>query len=285
MTVNQRRVNQIIEAVRTVEGGGFIVQRPFPTRVLDHFDPFLLLDEAGPINHSPGEALGAPDHPHRGFETFTYILEGELDGWDSTGFRDTFGPGDIEWTTAGRGIIHGGGPSANVIQNGGLTHIFQLWVNLAQAKKMIPPQTKRVKTETIPVVSIDNNSVKVIAGSAFGATGPIQTTTPIQYLHVKLAANGSLEIPIPHDHNAMIYVFNGELDIPSSRPVQKGQLGLLTNEGDSVEALASISGAEFLVISGTPLNEPIARKGPFVMNTHDEVYQAYLDYGAGKFRD
>lgn len=284
ITTLMRNAVQILNGIPTIEGGGFKIMRIFPSREVDHFDPFLLLDEGGPTEHTPGEAMELPDHPHRGFETFTYMLEGSFDAHDSTGFSDTIEEGDIEWTTAGRGIIHGGGPSAELTANGGRSHVVQLWVNLARDNKRISPQTTRVRGETMPVIQIPGGTIKLIAGRMLEEHGPAQTTTPIQYAHVTLEANSKAELPITPGYNAMLYVFAGSV-IVGGNMASRNQLMLLDQEGDAVAVQAGETGAQFLLIAGQPLNEPVARRGPFVMNTQEEVYQAYLDFGAGKFRD
>src|ERR1051325_574698 len=151
--MKSRTLLRKVDGQLTIEGGGFTVRRPFPTRALDHVDPFLLLDEAGPIEHKPGDEDGLPDHPHRGFETLTYILEGETESHDSTGFRDNFFAGDVEWTTAGRGIVHGGGPTERTRVEGGAMRGFQIWVNLPKAQKMIAPKSTRIAAKDIPVIT------------------------------------------------------------------------------------------------------------------------------------
>jgi redox-sensitive bicupin YhaK (pirin superfamily) len=277
-----RTLQRIVEGQLTIEGGGFTVRRPFPTRGLDHVDPFLLLDEAGPIQHKPGDEGGLPDHPHRGFETLTYILEGDMESHDSTGFSEIFHAGDVEWTTAGRGIIHGGGPDPD--SPNGSMHGFQIWVNLPSTKKMIEPKSQRITAQSIPVIENRERgySVKILGGRAEGADGPLKTTWPIIYLHYTVQPEGQASLEVPLGHNMMIYVFRGGVTIEGER-VNAGYLGILS-DGERVEfSNVSDGTTEWLVLGGKPINEPVARYGPFVMNTRDEVFQAFDDYNGGKF--
>jgi len=169
-TTGSRTVARIVKSTRTVEGGGFIVTRPFPTERLDMFDPFLLLDQMGPVDYKPGEAVGAPDHPHRGFETVTYVLEGDMEHRDSAGNRGKLNAGDVQWGTAGAGVVHSEMPSSEMLERGGRMFGFQLWVNLPRRDKMIPPRYQDTPSARIPVVtSADGKArVKVIAGESLG---------------------------------------------------------------------------------------------------------------------
>jgi quercetin 2,3-dioxygenase len=266
----------------TIEGGGFTVKRPFPTRALDHVDPFLLLDEAGPIEHKPGDEDGLPDHPHRGFETLTYILEGETESHDSTGFRDNFYAGDVEWTTAGRGIVHGGGPTEHTRVHGGAMRGFQIWVNLPKAQKLIAPKSTRIAAKDIPVITDDRFSVKVIGGNAHGVVGPLSTTWPITYLHYTLEPDAVITLTVTDSDNAMLYVFEGGVRIDDEE-LAAGQLGILSSGNTINFSNASDGKTQLLLLAGAPINEPIARYGPFVMNTREEVFQAFDHYNAGKF--
>jgi len=284
--IKTREITRIVQGEITIEGGGFQVRRPFPTRAIDHVDPFLLLDEAGPIQHKPGDEDGLPDHPHRGFETLTYVLEGETRSHDSTGFVDDFHAGDVEWTTAGRGIIHGGGPTPYTRQHGGSMRGFQIWVNLPAAKKWIAPQSLRIKAESIPLIEDANSGykLKVLGGEAAGIRGPINTTWPILYLHYTVQPGGHAMLDVPAGQNIMLYVFHGGVSVgKEASRLTAGQLGILS-DGDQL-AIANTSDeiAELLVLGAEPINEPIARYGPFVMNTRDEVFQAFDDFNAGKF--
>ena len=266
---------------RTVrEGGGFIVRRPAAMGAM--MSPFLLLDEMGPVDYGPGEAVGAPSHPHRGFETVTYLLDGCMVHEDSAGNSGTLRPGDVQWMTAGRGVIHSELPHEDLLRDGGRNHGFQIWVNLPAANKMMEPRYQDVPSEAIPEVTSEDGSVwaKVIAGSCLGAEAVIDTVLPITYLHLRLQPGGRLEQPIDEDLNAMLYVFGGDLRV-GDRRVEDGQLALLT-PGASVPLEAGDAGAELLVLAGPNLDEPIARYGPFVMNTEEEIIQAIQDYNSGR---
>ncbi len=276
-----RTLGRVVNAEITIEGGGFQVKRLFPTRALNYVDPFLLLDEAGPIEYGPGHEGGLPDHPHRGFETLTYVLEGEMESHDSTGFKDIFHAGDIEWTTAGRGIIHGGGPTEFARQHGGRMRGFQLWVNLPRDKKWIAPQSKRIAAETVPFVERGGFSVKVLGGEMEGVHGPVKTTWPILYLHYSLRPGAQVTIELPEENNAMLYVFRGSVAI-EGETLATNLLGIFSDGDRAVVNNNSVDTSEFLVLAGRPIKESVARYGPFVMNTREEVFQAFDDYNAGK---
>jgi redox-sensitive bicupin YhaK (pirin superfamily) len=183
-----RSASRIINSVKTIEGGGFVVNRSFPTQSLSDLDPFQLLDEMGPMDVAPGEAKGAPDHPHRGFETVTYMLEGIFEHKDSEGHSGRLNPGDVQWMTAGSGVIHSEMPDKDFVRTGGRMHGFQLWVNLPKRDKMIKPRYQEIPSSEIPVGRTDDGkvSVKVIAGEALGVQAAIETRTPIMYLHFTL---------------------------------------------------------------------------------------------------
>ncbi len=198
-TNNIRPVEQIITAHRQREGAGFIVRRPFPTAGFRMADPFLLLDELGPVDYGPGEAVGAPDHPHRGFETVTYMLEGEGAHEDSAGHRGVIGPGDVQWMTAGRGVVHSETPSQKLLERGGRMHGFQLWVNLPAKDKMMEPRYQEIPGARLPGArSPDGKAhVRVIAGEALGVKAAIETRTPIAYHDWTLEPGASVEVPLP----------------------------------------------------------------------------------------
>src|ERR1700754_3225449 len=198
-------------AVRTTEGGGFVVHRPFPTRLLMDFDPFLLLDEMGPVDYAPGEAKGAPDHPHRGFETVTYVLEGEFGHKDSAGHSGTLRAGDVQWMTAGAGVVHSELPDPSFVESGGRVHGLQLWVNLPRRDKMIGPRYQELPSANIPVATSADGKVrvKVIAGEALGVSAAIETRTPILYQHFTLQPGARIEHPVPRDYRVFAYGLSG----------------------------------------------------------------------------
>jgi redox-sensitive bicupin YhaK (pirin superfamily) len=276
-----RSVRRLVQAHRQLEGAGFVVRRPVPTVGLEQVDPFLMLDEMGPIAFGPNEALGAPDHPHRGFETVTYVLEGEAQHEDSAGHRGTIGPGDVQWMTAGAGIVHSEEPSDRLKQEGGRMHGFQLWVNLPRRDKFMAPRYQELKAAQIPkATSADGLAhVAVIAGEALGVSARIETRTPIAYQHWTLKAGARVEQPLDPSFNGFVYVFEGTARI-GDREVKDGQLAVLS-DGGAVE-LSSKDGAQLLLLAGRPLEEPVARYGPFVMNTQQELVEAFQDFEAGR---
>jgi quercetin 2,3-dioxygenase len=283
MMMTNRSVAEIVHATPQLEGEGMIVTRPFPTARLDHLDPFLLLDRMGPVTHGPGEAKGAPDHPHRGFETVTYVLEGAMEHGDSQGNHGRIGAGDVQWMTAGSGVIHSEMPAAELRRNGGRMHGFQLWVNLPRRDKMMKPRYQELRAAEIPTASSADGkvTVTVIAGESLGTRATIDTRTPIIYLHVRLAAGARFAQPVPPAYNAFAFVIGGEATSGTSTARENDML-LFDRDGDEI-SLFSETGAELLLIAGVPLNEPIARYGPFVMNTAGEIRQAMLDYQSGRF--
>ncbi|HXC51471.1 MAG TPA: pirin family protein [Candidatus Limnocylindrales bacterium] len=279
--VADRKVTSVVTAHRQREGAGFIVRRPFPGLALRHADPFLLLDEMGPVDYAPGKAVGAPDHPHRGFETVTYVLDGEMEHEDSAGHRGRIGAGDVQWMTAGRGIVHSEMPSRALRERGGRMHGFQLWVNLPARDKMMAPRYQEVPRSTIPEAATPDGRarVRVIAGEALGASAVIETRTPIMFLHWTFEPGSAAEAAVPADHAAYVYVFEGALRV-GDRIVNDGELALL-GEGDMVRMSADVA-AQALLLSGAPLGEPVVQYGPFVMNTEREIAQAIEDYRAGR---
>jgi len=276
-----------VQAQHGIEGGGFPVRRPFPTPRLSYFDPFLLLDEMGPICWPPGEAIGAPDHPHRGFETVTYLLEGAVEHADSWGHRSVIGPGDVQWMTAGAGVIHSELPPADFLETGGRMHGFQIWVNLPRAQKMRHPRYQEIRADQIPRYRNPEGTAElvVIAGDACGLQARIDTTHPIVFFHLLLQPGGSLEIPIDPDIALLAHVFEGAC-VCGESPAGVGEMIAFEPDGDCVSFSTSpetSGGCQVLILGGEPLNEPVARYGPFVMNTRSEILQAIEDYNRGTF--
>lgn len=285
MTDRIRSVLDVTTARRQREGAGFVVRRPFPTQALALDDPFLLLDEMGPIDYGPGEAVGAPDHPHRGFETVTYMLAGEFEHADSAGHRGTIRAGDVQWMTAGDGVIHSEMPSRRIRREGGRVHGFQIWVNLPARDKRIAPRYQEVPRAEIPEGrSADGLAhVRVIAGEALGARAVIDTHTPIVLHDWTLSPGAAVEQPLRADHDGLVYVFAGAATVGDT-PVSDGQMARL-GPGDVVRLAAAADAkgpARLLLLAGVPLREPVARYGPFVMNTAEEIHAAFLDYEHGR---
>lgn len=273
------------KAAKTLrEGGGFKVRRPVG-HAIPSCDPFLMLDHMGPVTHGPGEAIGAPDHPHRGFETVTYLIDGEMCHKDSVGNSGTLGPGWVQWMTAGSGIIHSEMPTDNIMKHGGSTEGFQLWVNLKAKDKMIKPRYQDTPPKNIPVVYMDDKKVrvKVIAGTSLGAHAHIETRTPILYLDIHLEPGATFTQPVPETYNGFVYVWRGEGSLGSNEVCTKEGHVAVLGEGTEFTLKASLQQeCNVLLIAGEPLNEPVVWQNGFVMNTEEEIRQAYADFRSGK---
>jgi len=281
---NVREVARLSIANRQLEGGGFVVRRPLPTQSLELVDPFLLVDEMGPVIYGPGEAVGAPDHPHRGFETVTYSLDGEFEHEDSAGHRGVLRAGDVQWMTAGAGIIHSEMPSKHIREQGGRVHGFQIWVNLPGRLKMTRPRYQEVPAARIPeAASPDGRArARIVAGEALGTRAVIDTHTPVIYQDWSLRSGADVTIAVPADHNAMVYVFEGSALVgDKGREIRDGQLAVL-GPGDTVRLRGAKDDGRLLLLAGVPHGEPVAHYGPFVMNTQQEVIQAVRDFQSGK---
>jgi redox-sensitive bicupin YhaK (pirin superfamily) len=281
--MTSRSGQYVIPAMHAIEGAGFHVRRPFPTPNLPMVDPFLLLDHMGPQDHAPGEAEGAPDHPHRGFETVSYILEGAFEHKDSVGNAGRIGPGAVQWMTAGAGVVHSEMPAAEIRTDGGRLHGFQVWVNLPAAAKMMPPRYQDVLATDVPEVELDGGrvTVRVIAGDLAGASAAARTHTPIAYWHLRLRPGGRFVGPVPDAWNAMAYVVDGSV-VAGGVSADEGHLVLFAPDGDEVVVVAGEAPADVLLLAGEPIREPVARYGPFVMNTREEIIEAFEDYQAGR---
>jgi redox-sensitive bicupin YhaK (pirin superfamily) len=279
-----RQVARVIAAERHVEGGGFTVRRPFPTSAVSLVDPFLLIDEMGPVDYAPGEAVGAPDHPHRGFETVTYMLEGEFEHEDSAGHKGNLKPGDVQWMTAGAGIVHSEMPSRALRASGGRVHGFQIWVNLPSRLKMTQPRYQELSSSKIPTGKTPDGlaTVRVVAGEALGVSAAIETQTPIVYQDWSLEPGADVSVSLRPDQQAMVYVFQGSVKVgDEGHAVSDGQLAVLGG-GDYVRLRSAQGAGRMLLLAGVPLREPVARYGPFVMNTEQEIVAAVRDFQSGK---
>ena len=271
-----RSVKSIVPTHTVMEGGGFQVRRPAAMGSL--MSPFLLLDEMGPVDYAPGKAMGAPWHPHRGFETVTYLLEGEMEHEDSSGSKGTLTPGDVQWMTAGKGIIHSEMPTSKMMLEGGVMHGFQIWVNLPAKDKMMNPRYQDISAAESPIAEGNGVWARVVAGECLGVESSIDTVIPITYVHVKMEQGSTLNKALDLDLNGMLYVFKGEIEV-EGKSISDGSLALLSN-GTAVQVNATQE-SEFLILAGPEIGEPIARYGPFVMNTREEIIQAIEDYQNG----
>jgi len=286
-----RPVAQVVTGQRQLEGEGFVVRRPFPSVGLALADPFLLLDQMGAVEYAPGEAKGTPWHPHRGFETVTYMIDGAFEHQDTTGGGGLITDGATQWMTAGAGIQHIETPPERLVVSGGLFHGIQLWVNLPAAKKWTPPRYQDIEARDVALLSNDDGSslVRIIAGELDGHPGPGVTQTPIIYLHATVAPGARLSMPWPRDFNALVYVLAGRGDAGVERQsLDEGQLAVfgpgdaLTIHAVDKQPSSTPNGWEVLVLGGLPIREPVARYGPFVMNTKEEIVQAVQDFQAGR---
>jgi len=280
-----RRLTRLVRGMATSDGAGVELTRVIGSPELPMLDPFLMLDVFR--SDDPDDYIaGFPPHPHRGFETVTYILNGRMRHKDNAGHEGVIEPGGVQWMTAGRGIVHSEMPE----QQDGLLAGFQLWVNLPAAHKLDAPVYQEFPEAMIPAEQRDDGaSLKVVAGrSSQGTQGPVhQPLTEPRYFDVTLPAGGRFAEALPAEHNAFVFVFEGELGLADmdDRPVTVGvdQLAILSRSEGGVQLQAGGQGARFLLISGQPLNEPVARGGPFVMNTEAEIRQAFADYRSGNF--
>jgi redox-sensitive bicupin YhaK (pirin superfamily) len=286
-----RPAERVVRARHTIEGAGFEVWRPFPGPLpMSGADPFLLLDQGGPKEWAPREAKGAPWHPHRGFETVTYVLDGEIAHHDSNGGGGVIGEGDTQWMTAGAGILHDELPSERVWRAGGRQHIVQLWVNLPKALKFTPPRYQAIEGRDLMLLTSPDGGalVRLIAGDLGAYHGPGATHTPITYAHVTLHPGAQVTLPWNRSFNALVYVLEGQgYAGAEARPVSDHDL-VIFGAGDTITIRAADhqSGEspylEVLVLGGLPIREPIAHYGPFVMNTRDEIIQAVDDFQSGR---
>ena len=273
--MNYQKIKQIVEGIQTTDGAGVNLTRIIGSSDLNMLDPFLLLDEFGSDN--PDDYIaGFPPHPHRGFETITYMLNGKWQHKDSAGNEGKLGEGSVQWMTAGRGIIHSEMP----IQTDGLARGFQLWLNLPKEKKMIEPAYQDIESEQIPIVKEKAGMVKVISGNFHGTVGPGQSHTPVLILDIQLLENSELTIPLTDGWNVFSFIYEG--DVFAGQKLSKGQLAVYEKDGD-VDFKTKDNKARIFFAAGEPLNEPVARGGPFVMNTRGEVLQAFEDFQNGQF--
>jgi len=273
-----REVQRKVVGQPTSDGAGVRMTRVIGSQRLDHFDPFLLLDEFR--SDDPDDYIkGFPDHPHRGFETVTYMLAGHMRHGDNQGNTGHLGPGSVQWMTAGRGIVHSEFPE----QENGLMWGFQLWVNLPSNDKMTTPRYQDIPATDIPGVQpADGVSAKVIAGTLAGTQGPVSgvATEPV-YFDLTIEEEVAYTVELPAGHNAFAYVFEGSALIGAARTfIQRGEIALLSQGGQL--PIEAVDTCRCIVVAGKPLNEPIARYGPFVMNTREEIQQAFEDYQAGR---
>ena len=285
-----RPVRSVTTAPAGFEGEGFPVRRAFAGVELTALDPFIHMDQMGEVDYAPGEPKGTAWHPHRGFETVTYIIDGEFQHSDSNGGGGLIANGDTQWMTAGAGILHIEVPPEHLVVSGGLFHGFQLWVNLPRSMKFTTPRYQDIRAGRVALLSSADGGalLRVIAGEVAGQTGPGVTHTPISLVHATVSAGATLVLPWRPDFNALVYVMSGRGTVGAQRrPVHMGQLAVY-GPGDTITVAADASqdsrtpAMDVLILGGRPIREPIAAYGPFVMNSRAELVQAFEDYQQGR---
>jgi redox-sensitive bicupin YhaK (pirin superfamily) len=286
----ERPVLSLTSAPSGFEGEGFPVRRAFAGVDLARLDPFVHMDQMGEVDYAPGEPKGTAWHPHRGFETVTYMIDGTFQHQDSAGGGGIITNGDTQWMTAGAGILHIEAPPEALVMSGGLFHGIQLWVNLPSADKWVPPRYQDIRSKEVALVSSADGGalVRVIAGEVGGHGGPGATHTPMAMVHATVSPGGRLELPWPSEFNALVYVLGGQGKVGSEgAAIKTGQM-VVFGAGDSMAVSADerqqgpARELDILVLGGRPIGEPVAAYGPFVMNTRAEIAQAFEDYEKGK---
>ncbi len=286
-----RPVLSVTTAPRGFEGDGFPVHRAFAGIEMRHLDPFIHMDQMGEVHYAPGEPKGTPWHPHRGFETVTYMIDGTMEHQDSHGGGGTIADGDTQWMTAGGGILHIEAPPERLVTSGGLFHGVQLWVNLPREDKLVAPRYQDISRDRVTLLSSPDGGalIRVIAGDLDGHRGPGSTHTPITLLHVSLARGARVTVPWNAEFNALAYVLAGDGSAGADRrPIHSGQT-VVFGRGDTLtidaadEQDSRTDTLEVFVLGGKPIREPVAMAGPFVMNTKAEVIAAFEDFQAGRF--
>ncbi len=290
LVARHRAVRSVSVAPLGYEGEGFPVRRAFAGIDLADLDPFIHLDQMGEVEYAPGEPKGTPWHPHRGFETVTYMIDGTFEHQDSNGGGGVITNGDTQWMTAGAGILHIEKPPEWLVAQGGLFHGFQLWVNLPRAQKLAAPRYQDIRASEVALLrSPDGGAlIRVIAGEVGGHAGPGSTYTPMTLVHVTLSPGARVALPWRADYNALAYTLNGHGTVgPEQRPVRMGQMTVL-GPGNTIDLSANqvqesrSPTFDVLLLGGRPIREPVAWMGPFVMNTREEVIAAFDDYRAGR---
>ena len=264
-------------------GNGFPVRTLFSPQQGEEMSPFLLLDYAGPAEFAPSnEPRGVGEHPHRGFETVTIVYQGELEHRDSAGNHGKIGPGDVQWMTAARGVVHEEWHEQAFTKRGGVLEMVQLWVNLPAKYKMSPPRYQEILNRQIPNVPLDDGGrVRVIAGDFQGAKGPAKTFSPISVLDLWLQKGGRADVPLPEGHTALVVVLKGKARLLGAETAREGDLAVFERKGAGI-AVEAKEDALLLVLSGEPLGEPVVSYGPFVMNTQEQIRQAIADFQSGQ---
>ena len=266
-------------------GDGFPVRNLFPSNgVSEAVNPFLMFDYAGPATFPPSDKpRGVEEHPHRGFETVTIAYQGSVDHRDSSGNAGSIGPGDVQWMTAASGVVHEEKHGKAFTEAGGTFEVVQLWVNLPAAHKMTAPRYQAIVNADIPVVALgEGASARVIAGTLRGVRGPARTVTPVGLFDLRLSAGAKSRVEIPEGHNGAVALLSGDVLLNGSSALKSdAKIAILSREGSAVE-IEALADSKLLILSGEPINEPVVSHGPFVMNTQEEIRQAFADYRSGR---
>lgn len=284
--MQHKTVYKVAQSSPAQVGDGFFIRRPMPSGAIElgEVSPFLLLDHAGPTKFEPSNTpRGVEVHPHRGFETVTICYQGEIQHRDSGGNKGNIFPGDVQWMTAASGVVHEEKHSQAFTERGGTLEMIQLWINLPSRFKMNPPKYQEITKAQIPVVDLPNQGgiVRVIAGEYGGVKGAASTHTPMNLLDLRAETGAAIEIPVPNEYNAAVYVLTGEIALSNGSNAKEGEIVTFNEEGEGID-FQVVEGGKLLVLTGEPLNEAVASYGPFVMNTLEEIREAVADYQSGK---
>ena len=279
-----RKIIQIKKCIKTFEGDGIPVTRAFPIPGMRENDPFLLFDHFGPINYQPGGATGVPAHPHCGFEAITYMLGGEVEHRDSWGGQADIETGDVQWMTTGSGLIHSELVTEKFKKSGGVMQGLQIWVNLPQKYKKVKPWYQHIKKDTIPTLLENKNiQIKVLVGEVKGVKSKIQTYSPVSIFDIRFLRRDKIKFKVDKEQNLMIYLIDGQLKFSDSNKIaNKGDMIYFDQSSDELQLISISDKGSYLVLAGKPIQEPIARYGPFVANSEEEIKQAMIDYQDGK---
>jgi len=279
--MNYRSVSHILES-SIIDMGSFQVKQPLPTQKVPQISPFLLLHHFGPIKVEPGfDPIDLGPHPHRGFEPVTFLYQGGIRHKDSLGNEGILEAGDIQWMTAGRGIIHSERASDFFMENGGTIEGIQLWVNLPAQNKMTQPKYQEIRKNDIPVITENKVTHRLVSGQWNGQKGIVNTFSPMIIIQTSILSGGKTQIPIPENFNACIYILSGEITLNDNFDYPAGKMIYFTNKGDGI-GIEGLEDTEILVLCGEPIEEPLAQYGPFVMNSQTEIMEAMRDYQMGK---
>jgi len=279
--MSYRSVCHILES-SIIDMGSFQVKQPLPTQKVPQISPFLLLHHFGPIKVEPGfDPIDLGPHPHRGFEPVTFLYQGGIRHKDSLGNEGILEAGDIQWMTAGRGIIHSERASDSFMENGGTIEGIQLWVNLPAQDKMTKPKYQEIRKNDIPVIAETKVTHRLISGQWNGQKGIVNTFSPMIIIQTSILSGGKTQIPIPENFNACIYILSGEIILNDNFDYSAGKMIYFTNRGDGI-GIEGLAETEILVLCGEPIEEPLAQYGPFVMNSQTEIMEAMRDYQMGK---